>query len=238
MTVPTDLDRRFRDAAARSQLLDAAYDVIDSELGPLLAAVTDQGLARISFDPEPEREIEAISQLAGRRVLRSPRALDETRTLSHALDALLANAGTIAGRAALFLIEGNRLKPWKGVGLNDAELRGAETSVEGKDLLARAAHALQISLVNDDALGIAVRILDVAARERRAAIQAQELPRAAQLHLAAGGLVRLVLDVHRDLFEVVLEPCGNRRQGVLHDFLKLFVRKLHHQTPSKMISPK
>lgn len=79
MTVPADLDRRFRETAARSQLLDAAYDVIDSELGPLLAAVTDQGLARISFDPEPEQELESLAQLAGRRVLRSPRALDETR---------------------------------------------------------------------------------------------------------------------------------------------------------------
>ena len=43
MTVPTDLDQRFRDAADRAGMLDAAYDVIDSELGPLLAAVTDRG---------------------------------------------------------------------------------------------------------------------------------------------------------------------------------------------------
>ena len=77
MTVPTDLDRRFRDAAARAELLDAAYDVIDSELGPLLAAVTDRGLARISFDPEPEQELESLARLAGRRVLRAPRALDD-----------------------------------------------------------------------------------------------------------------------------------------------------------------
>ena len=79
MTVPTDLDRRFRDAAVRAGLFDAAYDVIDPELGPLLAAVTDRGLARISFDPEPEHELEALSRLAGMRVLRAPRALDETR---------------------------------------------------------------------------------------------------------------------------------------------------------------
>ncbi len=79
MSVPIDLDRRFREAASRASLLDAAYDVIDSELGPLLAAVTDRGLARISFDPEPERELEALARLAGPRVLRSPRALDQTR---------------------------------------------------------------------------------------------------------------------------------------------------------------
>jgi methylated-DNA-[protein]-cysteine S-methyltransferase len=79
VSVPTDLDLRFRDAAARAGLFDAAYDVIDTELGPLLAAVTDRGLARISFDPEPEQELEALARLAGRRVLRAPRALDETR---------------------------------------------------------------------------------------------------------------------------------------------------------------
>lgn len=79
MSVPVDLDRRFREAAARSGFLDAAYDVIDTELGPLLAAVTDRGLARISFDPDPERELEALARLAGRCVLRSSTALDETR---------------------------------------------------------------------------------------------------------------------------------------------------------------
>ena len=79
MTVPSDLDTRFRETAVRAGLLDAAFDVIDSELGPLLAAVTDQGLARISYEPEPERELETLTRLAGPRVLRAPRALDRTR---------------------------------------------------------------------------------------------------------------------------------------------------------------
>ncbi len=79
MTIPTELDQRFRDAAARAGMLDAAYDVIDSELGPLLAAVTDRGLARITYDPDPERELERLARVAGPRVLRVPRALDETR---------------------------------------------------------------------------------------------------------------------------------------------------------------
>lgn len=79
MTVPAELDRRFREAAVEARLLDAAYDVIDTELGPLLAAVTDRGLARISYDPEPVRELERLARVAGPRVLRAPRALDETR---------------------------------------------------------------------------------------------------------------------------------------------------------------
>ncbi|HET9242514.1 MAG TPA: methylated-DNA--[protein]-cysteine S-methyltransferase [Gaiella sp.] len=79
MTVPAELDRRFREAAVEARLLDAAYDVIDTELGPLLAAVTDRGLARISYDPEPDRELDRLARVAGPRVLRAPRALDETR---------------------------------------------------------------------------------------------------------------------------------------------------------------
>ena len=85
MTVPADLDRRFRDAAVEARLLDAAYDVIDTELGPLLAAVTERGLARISYDPEPDRELERLARVAGPRVLRAPRALDETRRKVYAI---------------------------------------------------------------------------------------------------------------------------------------------------------
>ena len=76
MTVPTDLDRRFRDAATRSGMLDAGYDIVDSPVGPLLVAATDRGLLRISFDPDPERELERIAQLAGLRVLRAPARID------------------------------------------------------------------------------------------------------------------------------------------------------------------
>jgi len=79
MSVPTDLDNRFRAAAARAGLLDAAYDVVDSPIGPLLVAATDEGLLRISFDPDPDREIDRIAQIAGRRVLMAPRAVDPVR---------------------------------------------------------------------------------------------------------------------------------------------------------------
>lgn len=77
MTVPADLDRRFRDAAVEAHLLDAGYDVVDSPVGPLLVAATDRGLLRVSFDAggEPEAALEQIARLAGPRVLRAPRAV-------------------------------------------------------------------------------------------------------------------------------------------------------------------
>jgi methylated-DNA-[protein]-cysteine S-methyltransferase len=76
MTVSPDLDRRFREAAAESGLLDAVYDVIDSPLGPLLVAATPRGLCRISFDPNPEDELERLTRLHGSRILRARRGID------------------------------------------------------------------------------------------------------------------------------------------------------------------
>ena len=81
--VPLDVDRRFRDAAADRGLLDAAYDVLDSPVGPLLVAASERGVCRISFDPEPEREIDLLALRVGARVLRSPRRLDGARRELH-----------------------------------------------------------------------------------------------------------------------------------------------------------
>jgi methylated-DNA-[protein]-cysteine S-methyltransferase len=79
MTVSPELDARFRAAAAAGGLLDVAYDVVDSPLGPLLVATTEQGLCRIVFDAEPEQEEEGLARSFGKRVLRSPRAVDAAR---------------------------------------------------------------------------------------------------------------------------------------------------------------
>ena len=79
MIVSAELDRRFRDAATRAGLVDAAFDVVDSPVGPLLVAATEKGILRISFDSDPEQSLAHLSRLAGRRVLRSPRAIDPVR---------------------------------------------------------------------------------------------------------------------------------------------------------------
>jgi methylated-DNA-[protein]-cysteine S-methyltransferase len=80
VTVSTSLDERFRAAAAAEGLLDVAYDVVeDTPIGPLLVGVTDHGVCRITFDPDPERELEALARLHGPRVLRSSRPVDRLR---------------------------------------------------------------------------------------------------------------------------------------------------------------
>jgi len=78
MTIPVDLDRRFREAAARAGLLDAGYDVIQSPIGALLVAATDRGLLRISFNRgyDPEATLEEIARVAGPRVLRAPSVVE------------------------------------------------------------------------------------------------------------------------------------------------------------------
>jgi methylated-DNA-[protein]-cysteine S-methyltransferase len=78
-TVPKTLDRRFRLAAAESGLVDVSYDVADSPVGPLLLAVTELGLCRISFNPEPERDTEELARTFGVRVLRGPKEVDGVR---------------------------------------------------------------------------------------------------------------------------------------------------------------
>ena len=80
MNVSPDLDRRFRDAAATLGLVDVGFDVVESPVGPLLVAVSDRGLASISYDAEAtEDELERLARIGGPRVLRSPRLVDESR---------------------------------------------------------------------------------------------------------------------------------------------------------------
>ena len=76
-TVPADLDRRFREAAAAEGLVDVAYELHDSPVGQLLVAATERGLCRISYSPE--LELERIAHAFGPRVLRVPAAATEAR---------------------------------------------------------------------------------------------------------------------------------------------------------------
>ena len=79
MTVSPDLDRRFRETATTMGLVDMGFDVVDSPVGPLFVAASEQGLAAISFDSEPEAQLERLARIAGPRVLRSSRSVAEAR---------------------------------------------------------------------------------------------------------------------------------------------------------------
>ncbi len=79
--VPLELDRlheRLVAAAAAEGTLDVAYRTIDSPLGPLLLAATEQGLVRVAYEQEDHDSV--LQTLAARvspRILRAPGRLDE-----------------------------------------------------------------------------------------------------------------------------------------------------------------
>jgi methylated-DNA-[protein]-cysteine S-methyltransferase len=77
--VSPELDNRFRDAAAEEGLLDVAYDVVDSPVGELFVGVSDRGLCVISYEADPDLQVERLARGFGSRVLRSPRPVDPTR---------------------------------------------------------------------------------------------------------------------------------------------------------------
>jgi len=78
-SVSPELDTRFRAAAAEAGLLDVAYDVVESPLGELFVGVSERGLCVISYESDPDVEIERLARGFGSRVLRSARPLDPAR---------------------------------------------------------------------------------------------------------------------------------------------------------------
>lgn len=71
------LHRRLARSAADAGLLDVAYRVLDSPLGPLLAATTPVGLVRIAFAGEGhDTALQELSDRISPRVLESAPGLD------------------------------------------------------------------------------------------------------------------------------------------------------------------
>lgn len=76
----TDLTRlraRLASAADDHGLLDVAYRVTDTPVGPLLLAATERGLVRVAFECESfDQVLETLSAKVSPRVLEAPRRLD------------------------------------------------------------------------------------------------------------------------------------------------------------------
>ena len=74
-----DLDRlraAFPVTAGDAGLLDAAYDVLTTPIGPLLVAATDHGVVRVAFAREDHDAVLArLAATLGPRILRSPAAV-------------------------------------------------------------------------------------------------------------------------------------------------------------------
>jgi hypothetical protein len=79
MIISSDLDRRFREAAVALDLVDMGFDVVDTPIGPLFVAASTRGLAAISFESDPDDQLERLARIAGPCVLRSPKTIDAVR---------------------------------------------------------------------------------------------------------------------------------------------------------------
>ncbi|MCX8562135.1 methylated-DNA--[protein]-cysteine S-methyltransferase [Mycolicibacterium mucogenicum] len=72
-----ELHNRLTAAAQRDGVLDIAYRTVDSPVGPLLLAATDQGLIRVAYAVEDHDAV--LQQLADKvspRILQAPARLD------------------------------------------------------------------------------------------------------------------------------------------------------------------
>jgi methylated-DNA-[protein]-cysteine S-methyltransferase len=65
-------------AADADQLLDVAYRTVDSPVGTLLLAATDQGLVRVAYQVEHHDQVlQTLAQRVSPRILHAPRRLDQ-----------------------------------------------------------------------------------------------------------------------------------------------------------------
>jgi methylated-DNA-[protein]-cysteine S-methyltransferase len=72
------LHRRLREAAQRDGLLDIAYRTLDTPLGVLLLAATEQGLVRVAYEREDHDAVLAgLAEKVSPRILRAPARLDQ-----------------------------------------------------------------------------------------------------------------------------------------------------------------
>jgi methylated-DNA-[protein]-cysteine S-methyltransferase len=65
-------------AADAGRLLDVAYRTVDSPVGTLLLAATEQGVVRVAYEIENHDQVlQALSERVSPRILRTPRRLDQ-----------------------------------------------------------------------------------------------------------------------------------------------------------------
>ncbi|WP_103338932.1 methylated-DNA--[protein]-cysteine S-methyltransferase [Amycolatopsis sp. CA-126428] len=80
---PNPMHERLVADAARQGLLDVAYHIVDSPVGPLLLAATEEGLVRVAFDRQDHDGVLAeLAAVISPRILRTPARFEEvTRQL-------------------------------------------------------------------------------------------------------------------------------------------------------------
>lgn len=126
------------EAEAERARAQAEFDSVRQRLETEIAAARQAAASAKVAAPPAAVPVSAVPDAAFERILAAIQDIDAARTLGQTLESVLSHAGAIAGRAAIFLINGDRLKAWNGTGIPDVDVRTVESSIGGRDLLARA----------------------------------------------------------------------------------------------------
>ncbi|HEY5303465.1 MAG TPA: methylated-DNA--[protein]-cysteine S-methyltransferase [Acidimicrobiales bacterium] len=71
------LHRRLEESAEQAKILDVAYTTIDTPVGTLLLAATENGLLRVAYECEDlDKVVDTLSTKISQRILKSPKRLD------------------------------------------------------------------------------------------------------------------------------------------------------------------
>jgi hypothetical protein len=126
------------EAEARATAAEAAAAAAESTAATAHAAAEAAAARAAAVAAVPVASPAPSVPAALARVPHAMREVDAATSLSGTLEALLHHAGAIAGRAALFLINGDRLKAWKTIDIPEIDAQTVESPINGRDLLARA----------------------------------------------------------------------------------------------------
>ena len=126
------------EAEAERARAQAEFDSLRERLEAEIAAARQAAANAKVAAPSAAVPVSAVPDAAFERILTAIQDIDAARTLGQTLESVMSHAGAITGRAAIFLINGDRLKAWNGTGIPDVDIRTVESSIGGRDLLARA----------------------------------------------------------------------------------------------------
>ena len=107
------LHDRLAAGAQRDGILDVAYRVVDSPVGPLLLAATEQGLIRVAYALEGhDAVLQALADQVSPRVLEAPgRLAAAARELERVLRRPATRVRPAAGLAAVGRFPAHRAEP-------------------------------------------------------------------------------------------------------------------------------
>ena len=141
-------EKTIGEAAAAKAAFDAERQQLQAAVAEARQIAAAAQKAAAAAPAAPAAAPAGIPPAAFERMLAAVREIDGARTIGQALESLLQHAAASAGRAAIFLINADRLKAWKAAGIPDVDVQTVESSIGGKDLLARAIQSGQPTASN------------------------------------------------------------------------------------------